>query len=500
MTKSLYDRAIDFYKKENYLKAIDCCNKSIKSDIQKKEAYNLLGAIAFKQKKFGLAYQHFNEIINIESNNIPALLNLGLVCKTNNSYKEAQEYYQKVLNFQPNNKEAHYQIGCLYKDKKDNQQALKYYNNAVKINHNFSEAWNNIGNIYFDQKQWNKALLSYENGIKEDASLEIYFNLFNLSSYLESNDKWLERLVKYKENRTLPPSIPILDAKFINSLAVAFWIKKEFNQAYNLAKEVSFIFNNKSKFDSFYKKNYKIVNYSATYNQFIIDLYNWYNKNPQYFSYDKKKINKNNVIYCIGESHSITCSGQHLVYDNDIYEIKSHLIFGCKIWHLLDKNSLQYISFKNFINLLPKGSKILISAGEIDCRINEGIFKAYTEKNINWKTNTENILNNYFEKVIIPLKQKGFHVLISGVPAPNSIKVNCLEEKLQQIYKDFISYFNNMLTSLCSSYKINLLDNYKYSLGNNGCADELTKIDNVHLTPETFAKALKHSSDVAIYA
>ena len=61
----------------------------------------------------------------------------------------------------------------------------------------------------------------------------------------------------------------------------------------------------------------------------------------------------------------------------DSYKIKSLITFGAKTFHLSkeDKNKYKSITSYNFKSL-PKGSRVFLSFGEIDCRPNEGFIIA----------------------------------------------------------------------------------------------------------------------------
>lgn len=97
------------FKEGNYDRAIDLYTKAIKKDPAHAEAYNLLG-MAYRMKYRStneLEYREkeirsFRKAINIEPENVNALVNLGSTLYDMNRKQEALPYLKKAIEIRPN--------------------------------------------------------------------------------------------------------------------------------------------------------------------------------------------------------------------------------------------------------------------------------------------------------------------------------------------------------------------------------------------------------------
>ena len=98
-------------------------------------------------------------------------------------------------------------------------------------------------------------------------------------------------------------------------------------------------------------------------------------------------------FFILGDSHSVTLHSQLLnlllPHRQELhwYQLRSYLIVGLKAWHIGEigrSNSLQLLDrshpssiLQHYARLIPPfGSRVMIIAGEIDCRSEEGIMAA----------------------------------------------------------------------------------------------------------------------------
>ena len=80
-------------------------------------------------------------------------------------------------------------------------------------------------------------------------------------------------------------------------------------------------------------------------------------------------------IYVVGDSHSLTSSWQTVTINGQKHLLCGRLVTGCKIWHLRDNfDFITRTQFWRTMDQLPRGAKVVLVFGEIDCR--EGIVKA----------------------------------------------------------------------------------------------------------------------------
>ena len=123
----------------------------------------------------------------------------------------------------------------------------------------------------------------------------------------------------------------------------------------------------------------------------------------------------------------------HIHWSGTDYFCESRLIKGCMQWHFGNSSKNQYKNqFANILSALPRASKVLLTIGEIDCRLDNGIIKhknKFPEKLIEEiiATTVENYLT-YIIKNICSLRLVFF---IQGAPCPSIDAANIGSNKLK---------------------------------------------------------------------
>jgi len=82
----------------------------------------------------------YEEIIELDKNNVKAWYNLGIIHFKQKKYEKAIEYYNNALKINPKDKYVLYNMGFLYEEIKDYGLSLSYYNQSLKIDSSFSYA------------------------------------------------------------------------------------------------------------------------------------------------------------------------------------------------------------------------------------------------------------------------------------------------------------------------------------------------------------------------
>ena len=140
---------------------------------------------------------------------------------------------------------------------------------------------------------------------------------------------------------------------------------------------------------------------------------------------------------------------------------------------------------------LPPRSTILLTIGEIDCRPNEGILKAwkkYPDKPLD--DVVQATVTGYVQYVAGIAAQHGHQMIIGGVPATN-IPLNTLTADVAEQLVHLIRVFNAMLKDRTLAAGMDFLDVYALTDRGDGTASGQWHIDDVHLTPSAMVEAFK---------
>jgi len=127
------DQIRDYIFREQYLQAIEECEKALAMNKKGDQAYLYLGQ----------AYEGVGR------------------------YPQAQEAYQKAISFNPNNAEAYYNLAILYSTRlRDNQKALEYLKKTIEIDPEYAPAHHNLALLFASSSNKQKATEHYRKAIE----------------------------------------------------------------------------------------------------------------------------------------------------------------------------------------------------------------------------------------------------------------------------------------------------------------------------------------------
>ena len=157
MESNIFNKAIDFHKKNLFKKAI--------------KLYNIL-----------LAKKTDNKILFL----------LGTALFQNNQYLNSVNIFQKLIKLEPNNFNAHANLAQAQSKLNLIDEAIYSYKKAILINSKFSHGYNNLGNLYLSIGKINEALENFNSAIQIDGNNEFYFNRSRCFEKLGKYSKALE--------------------------------------------------------------------------------------------------------------------------------------------------------------------------------------------------------------------------------------------------------------------------------------------------------------------
>ena len=144
---------------------------------------------------------------------------------------------------------------------------------------------------------------------------------------------------------------------------------------------------------------------------------------------------------------------------------------------------------------IPKNSHILLTIGEIDCRINDGILKHKKKKSLNYvKPLIHSTIENYINYVCKINSVYKHNIIIQGVPCPNIREDDISKEERSELIK-LIRSFNSLLKTKAKENKFGFLDVGKLTDRGDGYSNKIWHIDEIHLSPEGMLKSWNNYKD-----
>lgn len=486
--------------------AQNACKRVIAIKPDYAQAYDQLGIILNQLKRFEEAESSYKKAIAIKPTYAEALCNLGITLKALGRLEEAEASYKKAIELKQDLFHAHSNLATLLQELGRLEEAETSYKRAIAINPNFAEAHNNLGSTLKELGYLKESEACLKNALVINPSfLEAHYNLANTLQELGRID---EAIASYK---------------------TAIGYKSDFVEAYfNLASSQLYK-NALGEASKYYQKvididpthqglkagvhlaliNFLDGNFFAS-NKFLIDSVDVLKKvsldfraSGAYWDYLRRLLEskvthfqedianeKLNKIYVIGESHS-------LAYHYALVKIltmepsicKSRWIVGCKQWHLGNAKYNQYKSgMQNHFAGLPRNSTVVMTIGEIDCRINDGVIP-YLKKNpqITMEKVVSATINSYLNYLSSINESLGHHLIISGIPAPN-IDFSLISPEDAKLLISLIQHFNIVLKQESIKLGFGFLDTYALTNNGSGKSNKEWHIDDYHLKPNAIQK------------
>lgn len=426
--------------------------------------YNSLGE---KQKE----KSSYEDALAIDPDHAQANYNLGNLCQIEGSLDEAISYYERTLHVNPANTDCFNNLGNIYKEKKRYTDALYCYRRALAINPNQVETRINNGLIKFELGKVDEAISSYLLALEiEPRNAEGHIYLADAVLVRDGFNEWesiLDRGLRCSE-LNMTQKIDLLVSK-----AICAWLKGKLDNVKELLNEIE------PSIDRIKGKGY-LKNRKA-YLNLIKALMG---------TGDDESVLKESAlpeIHLIGDSHCLPAANRRITYHDKKYICRSHLIIGCKSWHIgQEKNNRYKYALKKIIAKIPENSVVVFVMGEIDCRVGEGIYPYCMKNNLSSESVIGPTVQGYVSSAIKIAKQKKIIPMFYGVAAPHIATLADIDLESRERYLEVVSKFNGYLSRAVMKEGCEFLDTYNATRGEKLLSNQHFNIDECHMAPPFF--------------
>jgi len=138
---------------------------------------------------------------------------------------------------------------------------------------------------------------------------------------------------------------------------------------------------------------------------------------------------------------------------------------------------------------LPANSSILFTIGEIDCRLDEGIWSTAKKQAADYQTLIEKTVTGYLDWLEETLKKTSQPIIIQGIPAPNYHKELEMSDENVFEFLAMINEVNQQLKYYTLQKGWQFLDVYAATVAENGKSHGQWHLDSHHLKPAFYRQA-----------
>jgi tetratricopeptide (TPR) repeat protein len=163
--ESYFLKGLLFEAKGNVERAISSWQTAVEQEPDHVKSYLRL-ALTYDELNDPLVIDYTNNILDIDSNNVEALYTQAMYQQRNDLLNEAMKNYTRIMKINPNMREAPYNMGYIHLVYlKLYNEAKGYFEKSIKIDPNYHEAYYNygycfelLGDIQNAEKIYKKAL------------------------------------------------------------------------------------------------------------------------------------------------------------------------------------------------------------------------------------------------------------------------------------------------------------------------------------------------------
>ena len=190
---SLEKQAVEAFRNNNFNESLKLLKKFIETNTNSNEAYNFLGIVYLKLKKYDFAKNSWEKATNINANYIDPLINIANLFIQGRKLEIAISYLNKALLIEPKNFKLSLMLGNTYMVINKFEEALENLNSAIKINPNNFEPYYLKGLVYNNMNKLEDAIKNFNLSLSFNQSHQD--TLYSLAiSYRE-----IKNFVKSKE-------------------------------------------------------------------------------------------------------------------------------------------------------------------------------------------------------------------------------------------------------------------------------------------------------------
>jgi len=143
-------------------KAVSSFQTACEQDNEYYDAYVETGRL-FALKRNPLAIQYFNNALKLNPKSTEVVYMVGKFYQDSKKFKLATEAYEKLLQMDPSHKNALYNLGAIeYVEGKDKEKAKTYFSRAIEIDPQYAEAYLARGICFEDLKDFDNAIADYK--------------------------------------------------------------------------------------------------------------------------------------------------------------------------------------------------------------------------------------------------------------------------------------------------------------------------------------------------
>ena len=199
-------------------------------------------------------------------------------------------------------------------------------------------------------------------------------------------------------------------------------------------------------------------------------------------------------MQALGDSHVLSWHGLVVQKHKSAYAISAELVMGAKAFHIGHSQRNHYQDrLKRMLAEVPADTALLLSCGEIDCRLTEGLMPFLQKTGQAMEVLVTEQVTRYVRAITLLVTGRRAPIWLTGVPAPLHKHLRLrhpdFDEAVWQRHVDLIRQWNQQLAKACAEAGYGFVDLYALTAEPDGTANGQWHCDSVHLLPTALQAA-----------
>lgn len=177
-SNKLLQRALDFWKRGNTIKAAKFALQATEADESNAQAYHLLAITLDKLGHLHKALVTYERAFALDPDDADLLLNLGLTAWNLNLLDGAERMFRLFIEKRPEHPAGYNNLGSIQRDKGDLTSAIETLRNAIFRMPNSAMLWNSLGTALAEEGRAEEGLVFYQEALRLDPKFaRVWHNL-----------------------------------------------------------------------------------------------------------------------------------------------------------------------------------------------------------------------------------------------------------------------------------------------------------------------------------
>jgi tetratricopeptide (TPR) repeat protein len=325
----LLAQAVERLQEKEYEEAERMCREILRSYPGNVEALRLLGRLAERQNRVGIAERQYRKALGIAPDYTGVIVDLAKLLRDDDRFEEAIACFRQAIEMEPGNARLYDLLANALAPAALTYEAIEAHQKAIELNPKLSHAWLGLGHMLKTVGRQKEAIEAYHQCYELEPDIgAIQWSLANLKTY-HFNDEEIEDMEAKVERNDLEVESEV---NFLFALAKAWEDRKEYDRAWHYYDEG----NSKRRMEEIYD-----AAETETVNDMIIDVFS------------KELLEKNtgagntdpSPIFVIGLPRSGSTLIEQILASHSLVEGTSELPYVTRIIRSLNRNRADGVNY-----------------------------------------------------------------------------------------------------------------------------------------------------------